>query len=129
MPVSAAYLAYVVDQLANFSPVRSRRMFGGVGLYADELFFALIAEDSLYFKVDDSNRADYQARGCRQFQPFADDPTFSMGYYAVPEEVIEDGDELKAWARKACAVALAKAALKRPKAPAAARPAAKKKQA
>jgi len=113
MSVSADYLAYVIDQLAPFAKVISRRMFGGAGLYADGLFFALIAEEELYFKVDDSNREDYVARGYRPFRPFPDKPEMpSMNYYQVPAEVLEDPDELKQWARKALAVAAAAAAAK-----------------
>lgn len=114
MGVSADYLAYVIDQLAAFARVSSRRMFGGVGLYTDGLFFGLIADDTLYFKVDESNRADYVRRRCEPFRPFADDPNaYSMSYFAVPADVLEDPDELKLWARKATAAASAK--VKRPK--------------
>ncbi|MET0498479.1 MAG: TfoX/Sxy family protein [Steroidobacteraceae bacterium] len=106
MAVSADYLTYLVDQLASFARIRTRRMFGGVGLYADETFFALVADDTLYFKVDDSNRADYLARKCEPFRPLARDPdAYSMSYFTVPPEIIEDGDELKLWARKAYAAA------------------------
>jgi DNA transformation protein and related proteins len=70
LTVSADYLAYVLDQLASLGPVRSRRMFGGVGLYGDDVFFALIDSDTLYFKVDDTNRSEYTQRGCAPFQPF-----------------------------------------------------------
>jgi DNA transformation protein len=103
--VSAEYLAWILDQLAAFGTIRSRRMFSGVGLYADDYFFALISQDCLYFKVDDSNRADYSNRNCRVFNPYGDGRT--MSYFAVPEDVIEDTDELKIWARKALAVAMA----------------------
>jgi DNA transformation protein len=106
MAVSAAYLAYIVDQLASFSKVRSRRMFGAVGLYAGDTFFAVIADDTLYFKVDDANRGDYLARHCTQFQPYPNEPDkYSMSYFTVPPEVIEDADELQSWARKAQAAA------------------------
>lgn len=113
MSVSADYLTYVVDQLSSFARITSRRMFGGVGLYADELFFALIADDCLYFKADDSNRADYTSLGARPFVPFPDDPkSISMSYYQVPAEILEDPDELAVWARKAQRVAAAAAAAK-----------------
>ena len=112
MPVSNDYLAYVLEQFAAFTKVTSRRMFGGVGLYADGLFFALIAEDTLYLKVDDSNRADYERRGMRAFQPFKDQPTYSMNYFQLPEDVLEDPDELKPWTRKAMAVAASASAAK-----------------
>lgn len=110
MPVSADFAAYVIDQLSPLGRVVSRRMFSGVGLYADGLFFALIADDTLYFKVDDSTRPAYVARGCRQFQPFADQ--YSMSYYAVPADVLEDPDDLAVWARGAVRVAATAAAAK-----------------
>lgn len=113
MTVSADYVAYVVDQLSRSLKVTSRRMFGGVGLYYDDLFFALIAEDVLFLKVDDSNREDYVSRGCRAFQPLMRDQTvYSMNYFAVPPEVLEDAEDLAPWARKSIAVARAAAARK-----------------
>ncbi|MFQ5901401.1 MAG: TfoX/Sxy family protein [Thermodesulfobacteriota bacterium] len=65
MPISEEYLEYVLDQLR---PVDFRKMFGGVGLYLDGVFFALIANDILYFKVDESNRQDYEAEGMGPFK-------------------------------------------------------------
>jgi DNA transformation protein and related proteins len=113
MPVSANFVEYVLDQLHAIGAMRSRRMFGGIGLYCDDLFFALIDDDCVYFKVDDSNRADYVARGCEQFRPLADDPNaVSMNYYRLPEEVLEDVDELKGWAHKSLRIAAAASAAK-----------------
>jgi len=109
MTVGKEYAQYVLEQLAGLGHVTSRRMFGGVGLYFDGFFFGLIAGDVLYFKVDDSNRADYQARGMRAFRPYADKPDVSMAYFEVPAHALEDGEELIAWARKSIAVALASA--------------------
>jgi DNA transformation protein and related proteins len=107
--ISNDFVEYVVEQLALFKRVRSRRMFGGVGLYADDLFFGLIAYDTLYLKVDDSNRADYLHAGCKPFVPFADKPDLSMNYYDVPADVLDDAEELSRWARKSLAIALAAA--------------------
>jgi DNA transformation protein and related proteins len=110
--VSADFLAYVLEQLGGRG-YTSRRMFGGVGLYSDGLFFALIADDTLYFKVDDSNRADFVARNSEAFRPFPDDPnTVSMSYFRVPVDVLEDADELARWTAKARNVAAAAAAAK-----------------
>lgn len=105
MTVSADYLQYVLDQLAALDNVSSRRMFGGVGLYSDELFFGLIAEDALYLRVDDSNRDDYTARAAAPFRPYADRPEISMSYYEAPAEVLEDARLLAEWARRSVAVA------------------------
>ena len=91
--------------------MRSRRMFGGIGLYCDDLFFGIVDDDIVYFKVDDSNRGDYTARGCEAFRPFGDEVT-SMNYFRVPSEVLEDVDEIRAWARKALIVATTASAAK-----------------
>src|SRR5687768_14532803 len=79
-------------------------MFGGVGIYSGEIFFALIADDTVYFKVDESTRADFEARGMGPFRPFGDEGG-TMKYYQLPEEVLEDPEALRPWAEKAVAVA------------------------
>ncbi len=107
MPVSEDYLVYVVEQLRPLGTVVSKRMFGGVGLYHDGLFFGLIDDDMLYFKVDDQNRADYEARGRGPFRPFAHKPDYTMSYYEVPGDVMENPEELAGWAEKALAAAAA----------------------
>lgn len=105
MAVSNDFLQYVLEQLAGLGGVTPRRMFGGVGLYHEERFFGLIARDTLYFKVDDTNRQDYEAHGMSRFRPFDDKPQWSMTYYEVPADTLEDADECMAWARKSVAIA------------------------
>ena len=105
MAVSEDYLQYVLEQLAGLGKVTPRRMFGGVGLYHEERFFGLIAGDTLYFKVNDSNRGDYEARGMSRFRPFPDKPYWSMTYYEVPADTLEDADDCVLWARKSVAIA------------------------
>ena len=112
MSVSQDFKDYVLEQLRLLRAVTTRRMFGGMGLYSDGLFFALIASDVLYFKVDDHNRPDYQARGSRPFVPFADRPEVSMSYFEVPADVLDDAEELVLWARKSVTVALQAASKK-----------------
>jgi DNA transformation protein len=107
MAVSKEFSAYVLEQLHLLPGLTSRRMFGGMGIYSDGWFFALLAEDTLYCKVDANNRPDYVQRGMRPFVPFPDKP--GMNYYEVPAEVLEDAEELARWARKSVAVALAAA--------------------
>jgi DNA transformation protein len=98
MPVSREYLDYIADQLKAFGPVTMKRMFGGAGLYHQGAFFGLVADDVLYFKVNDMNKADYEAAGSGPFKPFG---TYEMSYYEVPADVLEDSDVLSPWARKA----------------------------
>ncbi len=107
MAVSNDFRDFVLEQLKPAGRVTERRMFGGVGLYLDGLFFALIDDDTLYFKADDSNRARYEQAGSKPFCPFPDQPAKVMGYWQVPAEVLEDPEELARWAREAMTVALA----------------------
>jgi len=103
MAVSSGFRDFAVEQLEHVGSITSKSMFGGVGLYADGLFFALIANDRLYFKVDDSNRPDFEAAEMEPFRPYGDER--AMKYYEVPIAVLEDADALQTWAKKAIDVA------------------------
>jgi DNA transformation protein len=100
MAVSQEYHDYVMDRLTHVYPVRERKMFGGLGIFIEEGMFALVtAADVLHFKVDDSNRADYEA---------ADMPQFArMPYYEVPVEVLESDELLTTWMEKSMEIARA----------------------
>lgn len=95
---------YALDQLREVAPITHRRMFGGVGVYSAGFFFALMDDEKLYLKVGDLNRADFESLGIKPFRPF-EDKDFEMSYYPLPEEVIEEVDELRQWVNKALAVA------------------------
>jgi DNA transformation protein len=102
MPVSDDYIAYVRELLAGLGPLRFKRMFGGVGIYREELFFAILVDDALYLKADDGNRADYAARGLEPFRYRGKNGrTATMSYYPPPAEVLEDPALLTGWAQKA----------------------------
>jgi DNA transformation protein len=116
MAVQPQYLAYILEQLEGLGDLRSRRMFGGVGLYRGELFFGLIDDDTLFFKSDSTNSAEYIARKMPRFMPFPARPEAVMAYYQVPADIVEDAESLVAWARKSVAVALTSQSAKaRPK--------------
>jgi DNA transformation protein len=106
--MSSSFRVFVLEQLRRIRPdIRDRSMFGGLGIYAGDLFFALIAEDTLYFKVDDSNRADFEERGSSPFRPFGEAGAV-MQYYEVPADLLEDPEALRPWMDRAVAVARAK---------------------
>lgn len=105
MSVSPSFRTFVLEQLGRSGvPVRGQSMFGGVGIYARELFFALLADDTLYFKVDDSNRPDFEAQGLGPFRPYGEGSD-GMHYFRVPDDLLEDPEELRRWAEKAIGVA------------------------
>jgi DNA transformation protein len=112
MAVSEQFLEYILEQLQRVGHLTSRRMFSGVGLYSGGLFFGLLFKERLYFKTDDASRPDYESRGSEGFRPRPNTKRDKMTYYTVPAEVLEDGDELVNWARRAVSAALAKESAK-----------------
>ena len=99
------FVAHICDQLEAIGPIRWRRMFGGYGIYCDELFFAIVARDVLYFKTDEQTRPRYENAGMDAFKPF-EDKSGTMNYHQVPDEVVDDRDALCEWANEALGVAL-----------------------
>jgi DNA transformation protein len=105
MAVSPTFRTYVLDQLGRVATgIRSRGMFGGVGIYSGEWFFALIDDDTLYLKVDHTNRPDFEAAGMGPFRPFGEEGEV-MQYYEVSAELLDGGEQLGVWVEKAIEVA------------------------
>lgn len=109
MPVSKQFREFALEQLGRVAPITSRGMFGGVGIYSEGLFFALIDDDRLYFKVDQTNRGDFEELGMGPFRPFGDDSK-PMQYYEVPGDLLEDHHRLRQWVEKAVQVSRSAAA-------------------
>ena len=103
MGFSPGYRLDVEEKLSAVAPITTKPMFGGVGIYSEGLFFALIAEDKLYFKTDDSNRGDFEAAGMEPFYPY--DSPKPMRYWELPPGVLEDEKEFAPWVDKALRVA------------------------
>jgi DNA transformation protein len=112
--VTPAFRDFVLDQLARLPQLRSKTMFGGIGLYSGDSFFGIVAADELFFKVDHSNRAAYEAAGSEPFRPVVARPV-SMSYWRVPIEVLEDSGELATWALAAIRAAGNAAAKPKPR--------------
>lgn len=105
MSVSEGFRAFVQEQLSRTTTgLRARSMFGGVGLYSGDLFFALMDDDVLYFKVDDGSRPRFEQRGMGPFRP-AGEGGEAMQYYEVPADVLEDAQALAPWVAEAVEVA------------------------
>ena len=96
-----------VEMLSPLGPVRVRRMFGGQGIYVDELFMALIVQNQLYLTADDSTRERFVAAGCEPFSySTATGERQVMSYYRPPEETLESPPLMLPWARLALEAAL-----------------------
>ena len=112
MPKRTDFIDHIVEALRAFGPVETRFMFGGWGFYHQGRFFALVMDDTLYFKSDEGSRAEFEARGLVPFAFEKGGERVVTHYYAAPEEVFEDAAEMARWARLAYAAALRAAASK-----------------
>jgi len=98
MAISASSIDHAKDLFAPFGEIRVRKMFGGAGVYCDDLFFAILDGEAIYLKVDEETRAEFEAH---RLEPFVyemkDGSNASMSYYAAPEDIYDDDGELKRW--------------------------------
>ena len=106
MAVSRQFLDYILEMLAPLGPVTGRRMFGGAGIFYETLMFALIADECLYFKVDDHTRAAFVDAGCGPFLYEKSGKVMEMAYFEAPEYLYDDAEALVKWGRDAVDVAL-----------------------
>jgi len=102
-----SFKSFILDQLSALPELRAKAMFGAHGLYAGTRFFGILDEGRLYFKVDDCSRDAYLERGMGPFTYEMKGRVMSMGYFEVPPDILEDREELVAWARRAIEVAVA----------------------
>ena len=94
-----SFVAFVLDQLEGLDGVSARRMFGGHGLYCDDVFFGIIHDGRLYFRTDEASRAGYESCGMMPFRP---NPKQTLkNYLEVPVDIIENPRALREWAARA----------------------------
>lgn len=100
---------FVIELFGPLGPVRVRRMFGGAGVFADSVMFALLADEVIYLKTDTDLRAALEAEGGRPFiwtRP-GDGKQVDMGYVRIPDAALDDPDLASRWGRRALQVARA----------------------
>ena len=99
------YCNYILDLLSPIGNVTARAMFGGYGIYSNGIIFAIIADDTLYFKVDDTNRSDYENKGSEPFVYEAKNKkNIVMSYWQVPIDLFDDSELLCDWANTSCQI-------------------------
>ncbi len=104
--MSKELLAHALELLAPLGPLRSRRMFGGWGLYVEDLFVAIIAFDQLFLKADELSMPRFEAAGCRRFEYERDGKVAGLRYFCPPEEALESPALMRPWAQLALEAAL-----------------------
>ena len=100
------FVDYLTEVFEQFGAVRSRRMFGGYGIYHDDLMFGLVADDVLYLKADDQSSNLFQERELSQFEYMKNGKPMKMSYYMAPEEIFDDPEVAEMWAQRAYEAAL-----------------------
>jgi DNA transformation protein len=100
------YVEFVREILEPLGDVRARRMFGGYGLYHQDLMFALVADGALYLKADEQSAQCFRDRNLGRFEYTKNGKATKMSYYAAPEEIFDDPDAAMLWASRAYEAAL-----------------------
>jgi DNA transformation protein len=106
MVASDTYAEFLREQLAPLGRVTMRRMFGKTGVFCDGVMFAMVTENTLYFRVDDDNRATFKE--AESFPPLnyaKKGASIDLSFWRVPERLFDEPDELMNWARAALAAA------------------------
>jgi DNA transformation protein len=97
---------FIRDLFAEFGPVQVRRMFGGAGVYADGVMFALVTSDILYLKTEPDQVARFAAEGCGPFEYTREGRKATLtSYWRVPDRLYDEPGELAEWARQALTAA------------------------
>lgn len=110
------FVNYLYEVFERFGPIRSRKMFGGHGIYHNDLMFGLVADDELFLKADKESIPQFEALDLAPFEYQKNDKTFKMSYYRAPEEIFDDPDEATRWANIAFDAAVRSANAKKKKA-------------
>jgi DNA transformation protein len=106
MSRQAEFVEFVLDRLTPMGEARARAMFGGYGIYDGATIFAIIVDDTLYFKADGVTLRAFTARGLKPFAYTARGKTVTTQYYEAPPEVFEEPEAMRSWAQQALQVAL-----------------------
>ena len=105
MSAQADFAAYCTELLAPAGEVRCKRMFGGYGLYVDDLFVAIVTGDTLYLKADEASQHRFQAAGGRRFEYTRAGKPQGANFWTVPAGAMDSPVLMRPWARLALAAA------------------------
>jgi DNA transformation protein len=106
MVASDTFAEFLREQLAPLGRITMRRMFGKTGVFCDGLMLGMVRDDTLYFRIDDDNRAAFKE--AESFPPLNYEKkggTIDLSFWRAPERLFDESDELATWARAALAAA------------------------
>ena len=100
------FVLHCLELLEPIGPVRAKRMFGGYGLYAQDLFVALIADEGLYLRADEASEPHFRQAGGQPFEFEARGRRMTLRYWTHPAEALESPAIMQPWAQQALRAAL-----------------------
>ena len=101
--------------LAPLGAFRARPMFGGHGLYLDDLMFGLIYDARLYLKADEESRPTFERAGSEPFVYDSSKGCITTSYWLCPPVALKDPTKLRAWVARAHAAAMRVKAKRKPR--------------
>ena len=106
MVASDGFAEFLREQLVPLGRVTMRRMFGKTGVFCNGLMFGMVTNDTLYFRVDDHNRAVFkEAESAPPLNYEKKGRTIDLSFWRAPERLLDEPDELVTWAQAALAAA------------------------
>jgi DNA transformation protein len=100
MAVDEGLIAWVAEATEPLGGLTKRAMMGGATLYLDGQVFAILDDDALWFKSDATSDAAWDAAGCERFSfTLGDGRVGTMNYRRAPDDVYDDADAMRQWAR------------------------------
>jgi DNA transformation protein and related proteins len=112
MRVKSSLANYVTEQLTFLGRISNRAIFGGVGIFIEERLLGIVINDVLYLHTDKGNIDDYVSRGMEQFKPYPNAFDLTTDHHRVPQEIVDDPEQLKEWGRRSLAAAIESAKAK-----------------
>lgn len=112
MRVKSDLVGYVAEHLAFLGKVSRRSIFGGIGVFVDERLLAIVMGELVYLHTDKLNLDDYLSRGMPQFKPYPNAFDLTTDHHQVPQDILDDPQQLQAWGERSLAASIESARAK-----------------
>ena len=106
MSVSKDYITYLLELLEPLEEIRAKRMFGGCGIFKEHIMFALVDDNKLYLKVDDTNRPHFEEYHMSPFTYDRKGKSMHLNYFETPDNILDDSEQLCVWAKRSYEIAV-----------------------
>ncbi|HEY3638673.1 MAG TPA: TfoX/Sxy family protein [Rhizomicrobium sp.] len=100
------FQTFLEELFSGFGPIELRAVFGFQGIYRGEIMFGLLADERVFLKTGDSNRAAFASEGAKPLHYHLRGKDVALSYYELPPRLYDDPEEAAEWARKAYEVAV-----------------------